>query len=233
MRSLSDFQLEQRVCEARMPQSFLFWDFSGRFWADIVRRVPDLRVLSANPGHTQFESDDFLLIAEPGLLRATAKGHLGHSEFQEKATEFFEVAIDLFKIDVFDRLGYRVIYGREYPSMKEASSAFGEFGLLSIPQPSPFGIAEQSSAMDARITWEDENVGATLGVRTERRNFQAVIPWEARDYIKTTNSQKSMLVIDVDRFTKKKLNRDQASLKEWIGTSEKFIKKSLERGLFE
>jgi hypothetical protein len=232
MLALSDFQLEQRVCEARVPQSYLFWDYSGRFWTEIVRVIPDLRLQNANPGNTQFASNDFLLVAEPGLLRATAKGHTRQPDFQAKASEFFEIAVKMFKIDVFERLGYRVIHGREYPSMPEAISAFGGFELLSVPKSSPFGTAEQTAAMDTRMTWEDDDVGVTLAVRTELRTFQAVLPWEVRDYITASSSKKNMLVVDVDRFTKKKLNRDQASAHEWIGASDRFIRKSLTRGFF-
>jgi len=232
MRSLSDFQIYRQVCEARMPQRFVFWDYSGRLWAAVTRVIPDLKVVAANPAHTEFASDDLLLVAETGVIRATARGTVRHEEFLKKTADFFHIAIDMLEIDVFERLGYRIIYTQDFPSMKEAAAGFTEFKLLSLPQPSIFGVEEPPEVLGARVTWENDDVAFTLDVRTEKRNTEPQIPWEMKDQMNASGTERSLLVVDVDRYTKKSVSRGQLSIEEWINNSHRNIKKSLSKGLF-
>lgn len=232
--SLSNFQVDSQVCEARMPQNFLFWDLSGRLWTEMARVFPNLKAVNANPAHTEFEEGDFLLVAEPGVLRVTAKGTVALDEFLKRAAGFFEVGIEVLGFELFERLGYRIVFLREFPSIRAACEAFADLKVLSLPaEPPPFGIKEPPSALDTRITWESEETGTIMGLRAERRNVEPQIPWELRGQIKATGSERFLLVIDVDRYTRKRMVRDQLSVYEWITTSHKLIRRSLEKGLFQ
>ena len=63
--------------------------------------------------------------------------------------------------------------------------------------------------------------------RTEKRVVEPMVPWEIRNQVKAKGSERFLLVIDVDRFTRKKLNRDQVGFNEWISGSNRVIRKSI------
>lgn len=228
MDALASFKVDRYVCETRMPTNYLFWDYSGRLWTSLARVFPEMKFVNANPGHTEFEVGGFLLVAEPGVLRATANGSVGFDDFLIKATEFFDVSVELLSFEVFDRVGYRTILVREYPSMPEAAEAFKELGLLSVPRSPIFGLkAVEPSGFDVRITWDSDDVGILASLRTEKRVVEPIVPWEIRNQVMVKGAERFLLVIDVDRFTRKKLNRDQLGFNEWISGSNRIIRKSI------
>ena len=233
MTSLSDFQIDQQVCELRAPQSFLFWDYAGRLWTSVGKAIPDIKVISATPANTQFEAGDLLLVAEPGILRSTARGSVSMDDFISATTTFFEIGIDLLKFQVFDRVGYRVIFSRDFSSMSDAAAAFGEWKVINTPADTVFGVKQAPTILDSKITWESEDLGILFGLRTEKRTVEARVPWEMRSQVQAKGSERFLLVVDVDRYTKKQLNREQLGISEYIGGSNRAIRKSLTKGFLE
>jgi hypothetical protein len=232
MQSFSDFQMDRQVCEARMPLSYLFWDYSGRLWAAVAKEFIGIKLVNANPGHTEFEADDYLLVAEPGILRITAKSSVSAREFVERSSDFFKACIEILRVEVFDRIGYRAIWVHEYPSMTEARDAYWNLRMITLPSESMFGIEGPPAGVEARIVWESEDIGVALGLRTEKRSVEPQIPWEVRSQMKAAGSERCLLVVDADRYTKKALARDKLDIAEWIGSSYRVLTKSLSKEFF-
>lgn len=233
MHSFSEFQIDRQVCEVRIPQNYLFWDYSGRLWAEIARDFEKMKAVNANPNHTSFEAGDFLLVAEPSVIRITARGTVSNDEFLKKSSVFFDTCIDILKIALFDRVGLRIIWTQEFRSMRETKEGFEKFGVLALPAGPLFGIEEPPVGLETRISWESANIGVVLGLRTERRSFEPQLPWELRSQVKATGSEQFLLVVDADRFTRKSLSREVLDISEWIGSSHRVLKKSITKEFFK
>lgn len=233
MHSLSDFHIDRQTCEARIPQNFLFWDYSGRLWTALGRTFPTLKAVNVNPNHTEFEAGDFLLVAEPGVLRITAKGTVSFDDYLDKACVFFKACLEILRVEVFDRVGYRAIWIQEFASMAKASESFNNFGVLTLPNEPLFGIDAPPIGLETRITWESEDIGVMVGLRAEKRAIEPQIPWEVRSQIQAAGSERFVLVVDSDRYTRKTLSRDRLDVQEWIGSSNRTLRKSLSKGFFK
>jgi len=227
MLSLSDFQVDRQIFEARFPQNFLFWDRAGELWTSASRRLHDLNLVVVDPNHTQFEAGNFFFAIEVGAVRVTSKDDEPFSEFEKLARSFFEIVVEGLEIELFDRLGFRTIWIKQYQSTTEATNAFRDLGLLSEPAGESFGIKTPPIALDVKVTWEDERTGTTIGCRVEKRKVDPKIPWEFRSRIQATSSERCFLVLDVDYYTTAKLQRDQVDAGEWVGSSFRFVKKAV------
>ena len=233
MYTLSDFQIDRQILEARFPLNYLFWDRAGRLWTALARSFPDLKFVLANPNHTQFEAGNFFLVAEAGVLRVTSKDGVTFDQFEKETVNFCRIAVEVLEIEMFDRLGFRTIWIKYFSSRSKTTEAFREFGLLSVPDGNAFGIKEPPAQLETRLTWEGSNVGAILGLRTEKRRVDPQIPWEVRSQLKATSTEQCALVLDVDYFTTASLQRDQVDVREWINSSKMVVRKALAKEVFK
>lgn len=233
MNTLSDFQIDRQIFEARFPLNYLFWDRAGKLWTALARSFPEMKFVLADPNHTQFEAGNFYLAAESGTLRFISKDGVPFDQFEKGAVNFYRIAIDVLEVELFDRLGFRTIWIKSFPSMPKTTEAFSEFGLLSVPDGNAFGIKEAPNQLETRLTWEGDKVGAIIGLRTEKRRVEPQIPWEIRSRLKADSSEQCVLVLDVDYFTTTSLQRDQVDVKEWINSSRRVVQKALAKEIFK
>ncbi len=233
MISLPDFQVDRQIFEARFPQNFLFWDRAGHLWTAASRKLPGVKLVNVDPNHTQFEAGNFQYIAESGIIRVIAKDNEPFSEFEKLATIFFEIVVEFLDIEMFDRVALRTVWTKQYESTLKAVESFRELNLLSEPNGETFGIKTPPIGLDVKVTWEDERTGATLGCRTEKRKVEPIIPWDFRSQIKAASSVHYYLVLDVDYYTIAKVQRDQIDAREWISSSNRFVKKVVGKEMFK
>lgn len=231
MLALSDFKADRQIFEARFPQSFLLWDRSGQIWTSISKIFENLRMVNAVPNNTQFENTSFYLVVEPGLLRIAAKDDKPFHEFEKYADSFFRIVVESLEIQLFDRLGLRTIWARQFPTMPEALEALRSLHTFHEFKAESFGIEATSANYDAKTSWEGERNGAIFGLRVEKRHYNPQVPWEARSHIDISTKDKHLLIVDVDYFTVPKLRRDQVDAKEWINSSQRVVKKGLAKEL--
>jgi hypothetical protein len=232
MLSLSDFVIERIVFEARYPQNFLLWDRSGELWTQLGRLFPALTLVTAQPNNTQFETDGYSLLCSADALRITCKGEISFSSFKEAAASFFDSCVQTLRIDKIDRLGLRVIFAREYKAIGEAAEAAFSFGKLLKPSSDFFKTDGVPNLVDWRLSWQGSTVGVQLMVRTEDRKVNAQLPWELRSVATISVKNFCALVIDADYFTTAPLYRDQVSADEWLRSSDRSIRKGIEKELF-
>jgi hypothetical protein len=233
MNTLSEFQVDRQIFEAKFPLNYLFWDRAGKLWTALARSFPEMKFVLADPNHTQFEAGNFYLAAEPGTLRFTSKDGLPFDLFEKGAVNFYRIAVDVLEIELFDRLGFRTIWIKEFPSLAKAAEAFCEFNLLSVPDGNAFGIKESPVQMETRLIWEGDKVGAIMGLHAEKRRVDPQIPWEVRSRLKAASSEQYVLVLDVDYFTTMSLQRNQVDVGEWISSSRRVVQKALVKEVFK
>lgn len=233
MLSLSDFKVDRQIFEARFPQSLLLWDRAGEMWTSISRNFENLKMVSAVPNNTQFETESFYLVVEPVLLRIVAKDDRSFDEFEKHANSFFRIVVDSLEIELFERLGIRTMWAKQFPTMSEASEALRSLDIFRKFKGESFGFEAPSATFDAKTTWEDRHNGAMLGLRTEKRRVEPQVPWEVRSQLSISTEERHLFIVDVDYHTVPKLQRDQIDVKEWISSSQRIVKKALAKEVFK
>lgn len=232
MLSLEDFKIDRQVFEAKYPPNYLLWDRSGEMWATIARDFDGLKLVSAVPNTTQFESASFYLVVEQEVLRITSKDDTPTEKLIENAQSFFKVVVRFLEIELFTRLGLRTIWGKRFGTLTEVREAIKDFQMVRDFRAEEFGLKPNPPGVDLKITSEDKENGITIGLRTEKRHMEPQIPWEFQSDYDWTPKDRFALVVDVDYFTVSQVRKDQLDAEEWIGSSLRRIKKGLAKEIF-
>lgn len=232
MLSLSDFEIDRQVFEARFPTAYLLWDRSGKLWRMMADDFPDMRLITAVPTAVQFESANFYLIVESGLLRITAKDNVPFDEFARLTSRFFRLTVETLEIRVFDRLGLRTIWAKNYSDLPKAAAAFRELGLLTELNGESFGLKAPLMGYEAKTIWEDGRNGVTFSCRSEKRHFEPQLPWDVRSTFPLKPVDRYLLIIDTDQYTMSEVRIDQLDIVEWLGSSQRTLKRAFSKELF-
>src|SRR5258706_10138270 len=120
---LSDFKLETSSFEYRYGQSFLLWDKAGSIWTEAVQRWPKLKLVRGEPGVTTFTLDNLYELAV-SIDKVHVISHFPSIEnFVELCEAFTTMTHRQLELRQFTRLGFRLIYFRQFPTKETASDA--------------------------------------------------------------------------------------------------------------
>jgi hypothetical protein len=135
--------------------------------------------------------------------------------------------INVLGISVYQRIGFRQIWTKEYKTIEETVDAY-ESVKISKSCSDIFSVNKRASAYNTLVQWEGKTLGASLSVRTERRKQEVQVPWEVRSLVKVESLEKFYLVIDVDYFTTVTLNNEQFNAGEWIRSAHKQVSEKVD-----
>lgn len=113
--------------------------------------------------------------------------------------------------------------------MSEAATSFQSLNLVPRLGDNAFGLKDPSRLFDTKFTLEGNHNQAVIGIRTEKRHLEAQLPWDSRSQLQISQEDRYLLVLDVDFATTAKLRRDQVEISEWITSSHRIVKKTIER----
>jgi hypothetical protein len=214
---LSSFQLELATLEVRYPSTFVLWDKSGALWSSIQGKWPELKLTSADPMKTAFQIGDNALKAETetaSITRINPERSLG--EFSAMATTFFTLTMQHLKILLYKRVGFRLIYFKEFENKKEASMAFFALRLMNVPEGKRFEIDELPTDPQYVLRWESDKKGALLQCRVETRKTDFDPPPALQSLIKPVHQARSGIVFDVDYYTVAPVEPGQIDMSQWV-----------------
>lgn len=230
---LDSFRLQTAAFEARYEAGWRLWDRSGELWAKVRTKYPELKLITAQPNVTTFRIGSQCELSVEIDKTATRSHNPGRSlgEFQGVAQNLLDVAANALGISEFTRLGIRLIFLREYPSLEEASAALLSLKVLRIPDAPNFGVkGGLPLSPEYGIRWENEDFGATLRMKAENLLFKQDLPfgWEGPTLMEM-DKELAGFYLDVDYFTKSIVNVNQLKADEWIGTAYHNIRRDLTR----
>lgn len=214
---LSLFSLQEAVLQLKFLPAFKFWDCAGEIWADLIKKIPNLRVKNAEPNKTSFVLErDYEFFVEIDNVRIVAlEPQPTLVDFMEKSSLMYQSTIKILNINEFTRIGCRLIYHKVYKNMSEASKDFYTTNKLNISNGKIFDIEGETLYPEIAFRKENDSLGASVRLRTELRKLDFEPPITIRD-LKPFSEEKNMIVFDVDYFTKKIVTVDQLNIKEWV-----------------
>jgi len=213
---LSSFRLEQCVLEIRYPLALSLWDSSGAMWRSILEKWPDLKPVTADPMKTNFQRGKTGFIVEARAARVNSIEPEDSVETLSKtAKEFFGLATQYLQISLFERLGLRLIYFKEFKDRRQAASAFHSWGLVRVPDARKFEIEGQPVNPQCSLRWESEKKGVWVQCRAETRKVDYDPPVEAAQTFKPIHTERNGIVLDIDYYTVAPVEVGQVDMAEW------------------
>jgi len=119
----SQFKVRQGVLELRYSPAYLLWDRAGTIWRELYKRYPELKANVVQPNHQVMKVDnssDAVLQVNTCSVTTTYPS-TGLENFKLLVARFFQVVIATLEIETLERIGFRVIFERRFPTREETA----------------------------------------------------------------------------------------------------------------
>lgn len=220
--------IESAVIELRYPDAYQIWDRAGRIWSELCGAFSNLEIVEAEPRMTHFKLNNKYELSVQ-LNQAFVKSFFPKpnlSDFFDVVGKFFPPVLSQLEIDVLTRIGFRVIWSKEYPSIHEATESVLRLELVNVPE-HRFSIkGADIDRPDIRIRWESDRLGTHLQVRAEKRQINFAPPLHLTRTLPPIDDESCVAVYDVDYYTVAPVGVGQLSLVEWMSQAFQAIKKN-------
>lgn len=214
--TFADLTLFSASVEARYPDASMLWDRSGLFWSRLSAKLGELKRIQAQPNETVFRlGRQFELAARIQNAQVYAfRPDKTLGEYGQVTDKFFRTLVDVLEISEYSRVGCRLLFAREFPSIRAASDAVLETGRLKWPQGQYFNKTGTPVHPEWAFRWEDNNTGVHLRLRVEERKYEMDPPlvWEG-DF---KNKDTIAVTYDIDWYTRARVLVTQMSYADWI-----------------
>jgi hypothetical protein len=226
--TIDDFKLLRAVCEVRYKPAYLIFDRTGQVVHSLQETFTNLSVINAGPNQSSFSSDEGTLALEIGQSRFTASkldSTLG--EFSKHCKAYFDTVADTLATEVYTRIGFRLIFRREFARLEEAEAALNAVSLVNLPNIERFGVAKPPHEVIVR--WQNEEIGTVIGFKAETTKIDITLPDEAEAAIQEVHKAIDGVTVDVDHYTVAPVERSQWDPSAWIPQAFRRVKKETEK----
>lgn len=214
---ISSFKIEQAVLEWRYENAYALWDRAGLIWTDAVAHWPALVMESAKPNEISFTKDrrfDYKVeISQTRIIEHYPKNDI--SLFLEECPILFNITRERLELTDLTRIGFRIMFFREYPTREEASKDLMSIGLLNAPKGKFFNIDGKMRDGGFNYRFEDDELGALISFRVYQRKIELTPP-PGTPEIKPISVEKSGILFDVDYYTRSQVAANGFSPKPWV-----------------
>lgn len=193
------------------------WDEAGRLWKAIQEKWPDMVPIIVDPRKTDFNAGKIRLTVEFEAARiASMDPERSLEKFFKDSREFVRLVTQHLDVPTYKRVGFRLVYFKEFPSKEDAAAAFFSLGLVRVPEGKKFEVEGAPVLPQYALRWESEKKGAMLQCRTETRVFDIAPPIEAIRYMDPIHKETNGLVLDIDYYTVAPVEPGQMDVLEWM-----------------
>ncbi|MFN0169512.1 MAG: hypothetical protein ACKV22_24080 [Bryobacteraceae bacterium] len=214
---LADLTLFQAVVEVRYSHAYLLWDRSGQLWSDLTFRFAGLRMLEAQPNNIVFRlGQEFELSTRLDVASIIAfRPNRNLKQFTDHADYFLRKVSELLEINEYSRIGCRLIFAKDFPTVQEASRELLASGVVVWPKGRLFNRSSDPIQPEWAMRWEEGGAGVHVRLRVEERkyDFEPPLVWEGAPPGK---KEVTSLTFDVDWYTRAPVLITQLSYVDWI-----------------
>ena len=229
--SISALSPHAMFFEVRHAHAYRLWDRSGELWARASKAWSGVTLVNPNPAKVDFSLDGRYTIASE-LARTIIRDHLptrNTETFAQLADLFIGLLCEVFEVSMFTRVGFRVKYWKEYPSLEDAAEAIQSLRLVNLPSGPHFGIENSPKEHQHLVRYEGEHVGIILKIGTIGLDVEVEMPVEAAwSGLSGSKVKKMAIEVDLDYYTTKNTDIGQLSVKDWIMNADHIIKRDID-----
>lgn len=209
--------LKQATIEIRFNDAYLLWDRAGFIWSEANSKFPNMKPVTVTPNEVKFMSDnrfEFSLNLDKAHIIDTRPSP-SLKELQEHAEYFIDLVTDSLSLNIFSRIGFRLIYQKNFPDKLMAASALLSKKIISAPDDKLFNIKGSASMPRYSIVWEGETAATkvTIAAQNKKIDFDGL---SGVDEIPSVHIEKSEIIYDIDYYTLKNISKGQFNTKDWI-----------------
>jgi len=232
---LSDFEPELLSFQVDYPFAHWIWDRAGHVWQRLAAAFPGVEVTVADPGHIAGQNARMELAVETRkafviLHRPTADDV---ESFGRTCRSFFESAATTLDIQHLDRVGHRITFARNYPTLPEATRALSDLNLLVVPPAANFGLKDPKLwSLEYTATQRGQSTGTTVRLRTDERKLELKPP-PSMGEVEAKEWKIPRMSIDCDFFTCAPLLQSQFDANAWVTSAGRVMRRDVRRFLGE
>jgi hypothetical protein len=199
---LASFSHHSVTLEARFDTAFLMWDRSGEVSRDLARLSTGVKLVNAQPASIVLSvKDKYDVGYSLGNLSITQYfPERDPTEFKDEAEKLAKAVTEHFDIREFTRLGFRMLFSKDYVSEEAATTDFLAAEILKVPAGNPFSIAGRASLPEYVVQWKGETHVVIVRVKVQTDKVEFAPPRSVKD-IEHISREQSRIYVDVDYAT--------------------------------
>ncbi|MGO9482364.1 MAG: hypothetical protein ACLP05_11375 [Candidatus Kryptoniota bacterium] len=216
---LSDFKIRRRLVELRYDPALLLWDRAGALWTSAQKVWPDLKSMRAMPNETTFRLGKTIEMSAQWdrMVLLEVLGEMTSEKFTEMAQRFTDIVSRGLEIQMFNRVGCRVIFFKPFGNLEDAAKYMLSSGLLNPPSGKLFGVDGKPNGAEFMFTSEEKNQGVAVRLRTSKVTIdakpQSLPPVGEAQFL---HDEDTSVEYDVDVFLNGPLPMDKLVLGDWL-----------------
>lgn len=234
---LDNFKIKQLVVQVRYLHALELWDNAGRVNRRIQKIWPDAKIVgeAVQPNNVVLKNDKAQI--DTGLEQSTISLRQLTTLDQyttQQIVDTYAAWRDELSLTKLNRVSSRVLYARDFETMREANEELFKLSLCRFPKSKVFDQPTDSPKNTFVLTYrfEDEASFAFLRVRTEgvRMEFKADKEFTT---LKDTSETKNRLMIDFDRGLIESTEAASFRMDEWLKGFMHVLRRDVEKVLKE
>jgi len=213
---LSSFAVDSATLEIKYPMALPLWDKAGELWGAVQEKWPEIVPITVDPRKTDFHIGKTRLTVEFEAARISVVAPRSLEEFFKDSREFIRVVTQELQVSTYKRVGFRLVYFKEFKSKEDAGAAFASLGLIRLPEGKKFEIQEPPMNYTYGLRWESEKKGVALSCRAETRVVDITPTYDVIRYLEPVHKETSGVVVDTDYYTVAPVEPGQMDVFEWM-----------------
>ena len=144
-------------------------------------------------------------------------------EFTSVVSEFVKEIRRALELQVFDRVGFRIIYFLETKTWEDANALLMETQLVKIPSQPCFSFAARAVSVEPIMLFTGDEVAARVRIASRKRRIDFDPPPELN--IESIHRDSFGVLFDIDYYTVVRVGVSQMEFTEWIHTVHRHIRR--------
>ncbi|MBL8377242.1 MAG: hypothetical protein JNM79_05205 [Burkholderiales bacterium] len=215
--NIDQYRIHSAVVQIQFPTSYLLWDCAGEIADAMCRIWTNLELQEAKP--------DQQVLRGPGVQIRTGLSQCvialsGEKSLEqsniERLAESYIIWRKTLQFESLSRLSTRLVYTKEFKTLREANAELFATGLVKWPSGRVFEqpIDSEKNTFDLSCRFEDENAFSFIRLRAEKVEFKAELDpdFVGEPIIRT----KCRAFIDFDRGLLGSVNAEKVRMDEWL-----------------
>jgi hypothetical protein len=218
--------LERLAFEVRYKGP-LYLDRCGLVWREFEARFPEASSGAIAPDGANFQLKERATVVKFGSSSMSVVEDYPTSlaSLSEIADFLVPVIVKTFDVDVFERVGVRFIFLLPVKERRDADELVLSSRIFNLPDQKVKLFGTKPSEIGVRFGIESEDQGYTFNLVSASREVQGNVPRPIKvDY---GNFPKNILIVDIDRFTRKPVGVGTVSASDLIRTTQKTISNNI------
>lgn len=219
------------IFQITYDEAFEIWDRAGAIGRTLYKIWPNLKVQDGQPHHQTLSGKG--VVVRTGLTDSTVT-LTGDSLFEaikiKSLEDTYATWHDLLDLSILKRASTRVIYAKNFESMKAANAELFEMQLAKWPKTKVFDQPQDAELNGLEILYRFEDKDSFSLLRVKAEQIKAELELDAELFEQPVHTQtKNRLLIDFDRGLLGSVDAEKFRVTEWIKGFQHVLRRDIEK----